>query len=149
MPKTLKGSESRQLFVIPGSSLDLRIDDVPALVKQIRRGLHFNKLTLFQRTSLLPLESITRVMQLPRRTLARRKQSRILSPEESERLVRLAQVFEKATNLFEGEKSAARAWLNSPCKALGNVAPLVAAETELGARAVEDVIGQLEHGVFV
>jgi putative toxin-antitoxin system antitoxin component (TIGR02293 family) len=151
VPKNLKSKamESRQHFAVPGSSLGLIIDDVAACIIEITRGLSFQKLAQFQQTSLLPMESIAKAIRLPKRTLVRRKKSRRLSREESERLVRLSLVFEKATNLFEGDKAAARTWLNAPCKALGNVAPLIVAETELGARAVEDVIGQLEHGVFV
>jgi putative toxin-antitoxin system antitoxin component (TIGR02293 family) len=67
---------------------------------------------------------------------------------EAERHLRFSRVLEKATNLFEGDEVAARAWLERPCKALGNVSPLGVAETEHGARAVEDLIMQMEHGVF-
>jgi putative toxin-antitoxin system antitoxin component (TIGR02293 family) len=153
MARTPKGTavtppETQHLFTVLGNSLGLKIEDLADSVKQIQGGLGFDKLTEFQRTSLLPMESIARVMQIPKRTMVRRRKSRKLSPGESERLVRLSLIFEKATNLFEGDKAAARTWLNAPCKALGHIAPLVVAETELGARAVEDVIGQMEHGVF-
>jgi putative toxin-antitoxin system antitoxin component (TIGR02293 family) len=141
-------AEKRQVFTVPGSSLGLKIGNGVAPSARITRGLSYQALARFQRTSQLPMETITKVIQLPLRTLARRKIAGKLSRGESERLVRLSLVFEKATNLFEGEKAAARAWLYKPCKALGNTPPLVAAETELGARAVEDLIGQLEHGVF-
>jgi putative toxin-antitoxin system antitoxin component (TIGR02293 family) len=39
-------------------------------------------------------------------------------------------------------------WLNSPNMALSWRAPLKLAETEQGARLVEDLIGRLEHGVY-
>jgi putative toxin-antitoxin system antitoxin component (TIGR02293 family) len=148
-PLDNESTEGREFFSVLGSSLGLTFDDVAASVAEIKRGFNFRILAEFQRTSLLPMETIARVIRLPRRTMVRRKKSRKLSREESERLVRLSLVFEKATNLFEGDNAATRAWLNAPCKALGGIAPLVVAETELGARAVEDVIGQLEHGVFV
>jgi putative toxin-antitoxin system antitoxin component (TIGR02293 family) len=57
--------------------------------------------------------------------------------------------FDKAVGLFEGDVAAARAWLETPSKALGSETPLAAVETEIGAREVEDLIGRLEHGVFV
>jgi len=140
--------QTRQFFTTPGSSLGLKIDNVADSVRQIKHGLSYQKLVEFQHTSRLPMESIARAIHLPRRTMVRRKKSRRLNQHESERLVRLSLVFEKATNLFGGDKTAANVWLNAPCKALGHVAPLAVAETELGARAVEDIIGQLEHGVF-
>jgi len=69
------------------------------------------------------------------------------SGAESERLLRLAGVLEKAAALFEGDAAAARHWLQTPNHALGNVAPLTFAQTEIGARAVEDLIDRLEYGV--
>ena len=111
--------------------------------------MSYQKLFHFQRTSQLPLDAIAKVLRLPKRTAARRKKEGRLSPAESERLVRLSLVFEKATNLFEGNKAAALSWLNKPAKALGQISPLAMADTEMGARAVEDLIGQLDHGVFV
>jgi putative toxin-antitoxin system antitoxin component (TIGR02293 family) len=131
-----------------GGSLGSNLGNPAELTKQIRSGLKYQELTDFQRHSELPLEWITKILRLPKRTMARRKKTRKLSSEESERLLRLSLLFDKATSLFEGDKLAARNWLNRPCKALGDVSPLVLAETELGARAVEDLIGQLEHGVF-
>jgi len=147
-PGGMPPDEARQLFTTPGSSLGLRVESVADTVRQIKHGLSYQKLVQFQHTSRLPMESIARAIHLPKRTMVRRKKSRKLSQDESERLVRLSLVFEKATNLFEGNKAAAIAWLSAPCKALGQLAPLAVAETELGARAVEDLIGQLEHGVF-
>jgi putative toxin-antitoxin system antitoxin component (TIGR02293 family) len=102
----------------------------------------------FRKTSLLPLDVILRVVQLPPRTLARRKARNKLSGPESERLVRLSFVFDKAVELFEGDPEAARQWLRSPAPALGGLTPLAAVETELGAQEVESLIGRLEHGVF-
>jgi putative toxin-antitoxin system antitoxin component (TIGR02293 family) len=77
--------------------------------------------------------------------MARRKKAR---KSDSERSIRQSLLLDKATRLFEGDKAAARNWLETPCKCLGDIPPLALAETELGARAVEDLIGQLEHGVF-
>ncbi|MBI1901667.1 MAG: DUF2384 domain-containing protein [Planctomycetia bacterium] len=68
------------------------------------------------------------------------------APRESER--RFALLLNKAAVLFEGNVEAARKWLSSPCKGLAGRSPMEMAETEVGAREVEDLIGRLEHGVF-
>jgi len=60
----------------------------------------------------------------------------------------MANIFEKAVDLFEGDAKAAIAWLQRRQRALGNKPPFELARTELGAREVEDLIGRLEHGVF-
>jgi putative toxin-antitoxin system antitoxin component (TIGR02293 family) len=64
------------------------------------------------------------------------------SGSEPERLYR------QAVELFEGDVAAAREWLNSPAKAFAGRTPLQAAETEVGAREVENLIRRLEYGVF-
>ncbi len=71
-----------------------------------------------------------------------------LAKEESERLLRLSSIFEKAVELFEGDVSGAVNWLTTPKRALEGQTPLQYARTEVGAREVENLIGRLEHGVF-
>jgi hypothetical protein len=43
---------------------------------------------------------------------------------------------------------AARAWLAAPQVGLGGESPLAYAETEVGAREVEDLLGRIEYGVL-
>ena len=78
----------------------------------------------------------------------RRKAKGRLRPEESERLLRVSGIFERALDLFAGDTDAARHWLTTPSEELSNHSPLEFARTELGAREVEDFITRLEHGVF-
>ncbi|MEX2120443.1 MAG: antitoxin Xre/MbcA/ParS toxin-binding domain-containing protein [Pirellulales bacterium] len=136
------------VFAVPGGSLGLKSSNLVQVVRKLKSGLPYQSLAAFQRNSGLQLEIIGQVIQIPRRTLARRKVQGRFTPQESERLLRLAMVFEKAVELFEGSVAAARQWLCSSNKALGNNTPLAMVETEIGAREVEDLIGRLEHGVF-
>lgn len=62
-------------------------------------------------------------------------------------LVRFARLMGKATRVMESE-SGARAWLTNPQFRLGGAVPLRYAETEIGAREVEDLLGRIEHGVY-
>jgi putative toxin-antitoxin system antitoxin component (TIGR02293 family) len=71
-----------------------------------------------------------------------------LQKEESERVVRLQRLFDKALDVFE-DRAAAQSWFNSPQLALGRKTPLDYADTELGAREVENLLSRIEHGVFV
>jgi putative toxin-antitoxin system antitoxin component (TIGR02293 family) len=88
------------------------------------------------------------VIGIPERTLARRRAAGRLEPDESERLLRVAILFEKCVDLFEGDVKAAVNWLTSAKKALNGQAPVLYARTELGAREVENLIGRLDHGIF-
>ena len=96
----------------------------------------------------LSASDVARVTGIPLRTMARRKDAGKLKPVESERLLRLTFLFEQAMDLFEGDAESARIWLESPNAGLDGETPLRLAETEIGAREVENLIGRLEHGVF-
>jgi putative toxin-antitoxin system antitoxin component (TIGR02293 family) len=118
------------------------------LVAQIEAGLPFKTLQSLATMSGLSIPLIASTLGIPERTLARRKTAGRLSPDESERLLRISSLFEKAVELFEGDVTAAVRWLTSPKKVFGHRPPLTYARTELGAREVENLMGRLEHGVF-
>lgn len=131
-----------------GASLGLVATDVPSLIRQIEDGLSFESLLRLVSHTGLSLDLLASIVGIPERTLARRKTSGKLSPDESERLLRISSVFEKSLELFDGDLDAAVHWLTTKKKALNNQQPLSYARTEVGARAVEDLLGRLEHGVF-
>jgi len=118
------------------------------LIRHIKNGLAFSALESLSSIVGLPLPELAAHVGIPLRTLARRKSAGKLSMEESERVVRLVNLYEKAAELFNGDVVSARGWMSQPKKALGGDSPLDYAGTELGAREVENLIGRLQHGVF-
>ena len=92
----------------------------------------------------IPAERLASLIQIPTRTLARRK---VFKVDESERILRLGRLYQRTLEVL-GTPEEARRWLLRPQKALGNIAPLDFADTEPGAREVEALLGRLEHGVF-
>lgn len=128
--------------------LGLRSPERKVAHESILAGFPFRSLLKFEAASGLTLVEILDVIQMPQRTLARRKHSGRLKPIESERLHRLAIVFQRAVELFGGREALAREWLRKPVRGLGHVAPLELVHTQVGAEMVLDLIGQLEHGVF-
>lgn len=92
----------------------------------------------------VPRERICQVVRIPSRTLARRT---VFKPDESERILRLGRLFQRAMVVL-GSAEEARVWFRAPQHAFGGIAPLDYADTELGAREVENLLGRLEHGVF-
>lgn len=135
-------------FKSRGSSLGLPATRTQQLIHQVERGFSFKALETLQSRSGIALLLLASLIGLPERTLARRKASGRLAADESERLLRISSIFERAVELFEGDVAAAVRWLSTPKKALGNHPPLAYSRTELGAREVENLIGRLEHGVF-
>jgi putative toxin-antitoxin system antitoxin component (TIGR02293 family) len=130
-----------------GDSVGQRYDSLLDAVKIVNAGLLVKALFRLQKTSGLTAERIKQVARISEGSFARRKQAGRLSPEESERLLRVSRVFERATALHEGDVSGARQWLETPIPALGNQRPLDLARTEPGAREVEDLIGRIEYGI--
>lgn len=122
--------------------------DPPALFRALTKGLPYRAFERLIRNSGLPAERIMALIDVPRRTLTRRKRDGRFLPSESDRLLRAARVFGQALALFEGDRDAAKDWLDNTQRALGGVSPLDLARTEAGAREVERLIGRLEHGVF-
>lgn len=86
-------------------------------------------------------------LNIPERTLARRLAEGRLTADESEKVLRLARVWERAINVFEGE-APARDWLKSPNGALENATPLSLLDADIGADEVLNLLGRIEHGVF-
>ena len=131
-----------------GASLGLSVSSIHDLIHQVEHGFSFKALLVFASNSGISVSVITSIVGIPERTLARRKAAAKLTTDESERLLRLSTIFEKAVELFEGDAMAAVNWLTTPRKALDNISPLTYCRTELGAREVENLIGRLEQGIF-
>ena len=90
---------------------------------------------------------LARMLGIPERTLARRKREGTLNSEESAKLLRLARVVGRATEVFE-DADAALDWLKAPNSALARKTPLSLLDTEIGAESVLDTLGRIEHGIF-
>ena len=129
--------------------LGLRKTGALSLAAAVRNGLAYRALDRFARETELPLGALGELIQIPSRTLVRRKTEGRLQPEESDRLLRASRIFGLAIDLFEGDRVAALHWLSSAQHALGNETPMALIQTDVGAREVENLIGRLEHGVAV
>lgn len=128
--------------------LGLDTFDAPDLLRALKKGLPYRVFERFRRNSALSFTSVTDLIDIPRRTMTRRKREGRFLPNESDRLIRAARLFGKTLELFEGNREAATQWLTSTQPALGGAVPLDLARSEVGAREVERLVGRLEHGVF-
>lgn len=131
-----------------GRLLGLKKMAVSSLVNLLSSGLPWSAVETFLKQTGFTQQDLAQALATPERTLARRKVTGRLNLVESERLLRLAEIFQSATDLFEGDIAAAREWLQSPERALGNASPIDYAVTDIGAREVRNLLGRLEHGVF-
>jgi putative toxin-antitoxin system antitoxin component (TIGR02293 family) len=117
------------------------------LIRKIQKGLRFSELETLQNSIGMPFEQLAAKLCISRSTLQRRKVAGRLSPDESDKVMRLSRLLEHATNVF-GDIERARAWLKFPQRGLGGAVPLDYAETEVGAREVDDLLGRIEYSVY-
>jgi putative toxin-antitoxin system antitoxin component (TIGR02293 family) len=141
-------ARSKAAHTLPGRVLGLRAQNSVELIRQVERGFSYDRLRSLETRSGIAVTDIASLIGIPERTLARRRAAGRLSSDESERLLRVSAVYEKALELFEGDGKAALSWLNTPKRMFNAQTPLAYSRTELGAREVENLIGRLEHGVF-
>jgi len=117
------------------------------LIQSIEDGLPISDFKKLQDSLDLPDKDLAKYIRIPKSTLALRKKRGKFSFEESERLLRLQRLFEKALDVFKSAELAKK-WLKEDAYGLGDIPPLEYAATEIGGREVEDLLGRIEHGVF-
>jgi putative toxin-antitoxin system antitoxin component (TIGR02293 family) len=128
--------------------IGLKVNNTIDLIEKITEGLPFRTFEKLRTEIGLSSKELAAIVQIAPRTLTRRKTARRFQPDESDRILRASRVFDKALELFDGDREGARAWLTTSRQVFNGSSPLEFAVTEVGAREVEDLMGRLEHGVF-
>jgi putative toxin-antitoxin system antitoxin component (TIGR02293 family) len=115
---------------------------------RIQSGLPAATAFAFKQALELTNEELATVLGVSPRTLARLDPAKgRLDLVSGDRLVRSARLFSIATDVLEQVEAAVH-WLKSPQRALGGAIPLDLARTDVGSRAVEALLGRMEHGVY-
>lgn len=125
----------------------LNNSDGVALLGQISQGLDGKVASLIVDWAKITQSDLRKMSGIPSTTFSRSVKARF-SAEQSERLVRIIRVIDRAVELFEGDKDQAQKWLNEPNKALGWKVPAELMASETGAYEVIKLITRLEHGVY-
>ena len=126
--------------------LKQKIRSVNDLDILVQKGLPYSALESVMSRFGLGAQEAQRVLCVPSRTLARRKESTRMRPVESDRLIRLARVAAHAVQVFGSEEKAAT-WLHRANRSLNDRAPLDLLCTELGTKQVDEVLSRMEYGV--
>ena len=117
-------------------------------VTRIQAGLPFASAVAFKEALRLTNTELAAVLGISPRTVARLEPAKsLLDSVSGDRLVRAARLYSIAAEVLEDAEAAAR-WLKSPQRALGGAIPLQLAETDVGTRSVEALLGRMEHGVY-
>lgn len=120
--------------------------DLPTAAARVEEGLSADIIMVVQERLGLDKKGLARVLGVSVSTLGRRKPGERLSPGVSERALRVARLAETAARVLGGADEA-RNWMKESNPALGDAQPVETARTEPGARLVERLLGEIEHGL--
>ena len=128
-------------------SIGIKSKNIDDLILKVKKGLPVSSFEKLRTRLGVSDNFLSQIVNIPKRTLTRRKQQGRFNAQESEMVLRIARLYDKALEVFEDEQ-AAEMWLKAPARGLDEVVPLTYAKTELGAQEVEKLLIRIEHGVF-
>lgn len=142
---------------------------MPVQVRKIAEWLGTNPATEFELTRIvrqgLPLSTQAIFLErgmtkdefhhivIPLRTFRHRKErfnkglNEVLTADESDKALRAARVLALAERVF-ANRDKALSWMRKPKKRFENATPMQMLQTEAGARLVEQMLIQLDEGMF-
>jgi putative toxin-antitoxin system antitoxin component (TIGR02293 family) len=116
--------------------VEVRPDSVP-----------FTAVTILSEKLGVPASLLLDVIGIPERTMTRRRREGFLKGVETDRLLRVARIFESAIRVFGTEDKAAR-WLRSVSPVLYGVEPFNLLDSDAGAQAVSEELIRIDFGDF-
>ncbi|WP_165395069.1 antitoxin Xre-like helix-turn-helix domain-containing protein [Thiomicrorhabdus indica] len=119
-----------------------------SLLNEVERGFKHGTVKRVAEYSGVSQQLLIESLGLNRSTYSRRAKAGRLNQDESDKLYRFTEVLSNTIELFEGDKVAAKNWLQSPVKGLGERAPIDMIKTQSGSEMVLQLIERLEEGVF-
>ncbi len=128
---------------LPNSPIDFQ-----AQIEKIRTGLPVQDALALMDDWDIPIAALARLLGVSDRSMSRLRSGNpdhLLSTVETDRLMRVESLLEKAQFVLE---EAARTWLHTPVRALGDQTPLSLLDTDVGCSQVDLVLGRIQHGIF-
>jgi putative toxin-antitoxin system antitoxin component (TIGR02293 family) len=125
--------------------LGTKLETASELIDAVRAGLPVTTIDTLVGAHRITTAEVDRVI-VPRKTLANRKRIGTLTPEQSDRLLRVVRIIALAEETFRSKEKAST-WLRRKTTALNDQAPLNMLDTNEGAHQVEVLLGRIRHGL--
>ncbi len=122
------------------------INNEYGLIPLIKRGLYKKNLMRLADQLSFSLKQMALILHVSERTLRRYRNMQRLSPDISERILKLAQLYTRGIEVLKN-RDIFLEWLNSNIIAL-NDKPVNLLDTITGIDMVIDVLGRIEYGVY-
>jgi putative toxin-antitoxin system antitoxin component (TIGR02293 family) len=124
--------------VSPNSALNL--------AEIAEKGLPTDSITYLKAQG-LTFSEVSEIVISPRTLKHRRARRELLSVEETGRMLRVARILSLADQVF-GSHEKALTWLRQVDDRINERTPLSMLQTESGGRLVEDLLWQIDEGVY-
>lgn len=138
-----KGMRKIRRARITGQGRTKPVVDVLERISLIRNGIPAKEFDSIAVLVGLSKKELAEKLGLSPRTLSTRKDT--LSPEESEKTLRIHELFNQAKEVF-GSETEAQLWITSPAYGLNNQRPIDLLDTDLGAQQVRGLLGAIKYG---
>lgn len=119
------------------------------VVARVRTGIPVADAVALMHVWSVPVARFAEVLGVSERkwSRVRVRTDATLSPVESDRLMRVSQVFEHAKTIFDSDRDAV-AWFTISNPVLSGESPLALLDTDAGVRTVDEVLTRIEFGVY-
>lgn len=121
---------------------------VAELVDLVGKGLPISVLDRVAAVYGLTQQAMAELIDVPMRTLQRRRADGRFDKAASERLYRYIRMYQRALEVFDDDEDSARRFLMEPQPGLEGAIPVEFARSELGAAEVMDLLGRIDTGVY-
>lgn len=120
--------------------------NMPEAIQRIDIGFHPDVLGVVASAFAVPQHLIQGVVKVTDGTLDRRRKTGVLNDTESDTVLRLAGLFDFASNVLGGDEQAQR-WLTKKQYVLGDITPLELAKSSVGGDYVRSVLNAIEYSL--
>lgn len=132
---------------VSSSARPLFPNDPMGAIRLIKSGISKKSLDdLLEVTGLTSLE-MADYMHVSERTLRNYVPTTLLNPEMSERILEIAQLYDRGSEVF-GSLESFKKYMDSNNLALGNQKPKAFLDTSVGIQYLLQEVGRIEHGVL-
>lgn len=117
------------------------------LIALVRQGITKRGYEKMLKATELSATELADLIDISDRTLRRYTPEQTLSKSQSERMVELASLYSRGSEVFQSLERF-NAWIGRPQVAFGNKAPKNYLDTSMGIGIIMDELGRIEHGIF-
>ena len=112
-----------------------------------RGGITKTALERLKQKTGLDYDKLAKILAVARATLINKKGKERFSPELSERILGLADIYSYGYKVFDSEERF-NEWIFRPNRALGSTSPYELMDNQYGREEVRNLIGRIDYGVY-